>query len=595
MPFFSAQRAAKFLPVETRSSETLQIALAAVCGAGVGLVVALVQQAIFALHQGLFLLPEGYRLSVGYGVSPLRMIAIPALGGLALGGTTYLLQRARKTEIVDPIEANALHGGRMSLIDSLRLFFATILSNISGASVGMEAGYSQYGSGVFSACGQKFNLRRADLRIFVAAGSAAAIAAAYNAPLAGAFYGFELILGTYSLRALTPVMVASLAGVLIERILISPEPAFATVGAFHFSSEMYLLFALVGIAASGVCVLAMRAVHWAELAFRLLPVPKCARPIVGGALLSAMALYVPQILGSGHGAIQFQLDHHWPLLALAILLAAKLIASAVSIGSGFRGGLFLSSLFLGCVFGGVFADLAEAVVPALGGQHTALVIVGMGAVAAGIVGAPLTMVFLVLEGTGDFSMTAGVTVGVIVTSTIVRMSFGYSFSTWRFHLRGLKIHGAHDIGWLKELTVEKLLRADAKTLEGSVAAAEARGRYPLGSAKRIFVTDAAGRYLGLLDLNRFYEAADESTPIAELVVSADAFLLPQDDIKTALHRFETFRMEALPVVRSAAERVVVGYVTEAYALRRYSEMLERRRSAELGQSDLYAIGDTRMP
>lgn len=581
--------------ISPRSSEVVRIGLAAVCGAGVGGTVALVQQAIFALHEWAFGLPAGARLSTGVGINPWSMALIPAFGGLLVGLTALLFRRLRRTDIVDPIEANALHGGRMSLIDSLRLFFSTILSNLAGASVGMEAGYSQYGAGVFSACGQSLNLRRADMRITVAAGAAAAIAAAYDAPLAGAFYGFELILGTYSIRALAPVTVAALSGVLTARALVPPESAFAIAESFRFPPEQYLWFALVGVFAAGLCVLSMRAVSWAEAGFRLLALPKWLRPVLGGVLLSAIAVFVPQVLGSGHGAIQVQLDQRWALTPLLILLAAKLVASAVSIGSGFRGGLFLSSLFLGCVFGAAFADAAVLAAPALAGQHTAFAIVGMGAVAAGIVGAPLTMVFLVLEGTGDFSVTAAVMVGVVVCSTIVRQAFGYSFSTWRFHQRGLKIHGAHDVGWLQELTVERLMRADVPTAAAAAPLVEARAHFPLGSTKKLCVVDGAGRYVGMVDASRLHDPTVAAASVGALAAAADAFLLPHNDVKTALRRFESLGLEMLPVLRSADDRTPVGYVTEAYVLRRYSEMLERRRSAELGQSDLYSTGDSRLP
>lgn len=577
-----------------RSSETVQLFFAALCGASVGLVIAVIQEFIYWLHTWCFSLPEGVRLSAGTNTSLVRLALVPALGGLLVGAAAWAFRRWRLGEIVDPVEANALHGGRMSMMGSLRLLFSTILSNAAGASVGMEAGYSQYGASVFSSIGQYFKLRRADMRIFVASGAAAAIAAAYNAPLAGAFYGFELILGTYSIRALAPVGVAALAGVLTERVLIDPEPTFTVGQTFHFVPAHYLLFACVGALAAGVCVLSMLAVNWAEKAFRSLPVPKILRPAIGGAALSVVALFAPQVLGSGHGAIQFQLDHAWPLLPLALLLTAKLIASAISIGSGFRGGLFSSSLFLGCLFGAVCAEAVGVLVPQMGGLHTPLMVVGMGAVAAGIIGAPLTMVFLVLEGTGDFSMTAGVMAGVVVTSTIVRLSFGYSFSTWRFHLRGLKIHGAHDIGWLKDLTVEKLMRTDFPGLDAAALLPAARRRFPLGSAKKIFALDAVGRYVGMVDMAQLHDPAGDrpadAVCLGDLARAGDIFLLPQDDVKTALGRFDAARIEILPVVRSADDRTVVGSVSEAYALRRYSETLERRRSAELGQSDLYSAG-----
>ena len=143
-----------------------------------------------------------------------------------------------------------------------------------------------------------------------------------------------------------------------------------------------------------------------------------------------------------------------PFLPMALLLVAKLLASAVSVGSGFRGGLFSSSLFIGCLFGGVFAKCVAWLDPHFAVQYMAFLLVGMGSVAAAIIGAPLTMVLLVLESTGDFPVTAGVLVSVIASATITRLMFGYSFSTWRFHVRGLGLRGAHDVGWISDLTVK---------------------------------------------------------------------------------------------------------------------------------------------
>jgi CIC family chloride channel protein len=578
-----------------RSSEPGQIFLCAVAGAVVGVLVAGLRRGIDLLHRISFLLPPGYALSTGIGVSPMRLLFLPLLGGLVLGVAALVVRRYRKSEIVDPIEANALHGGRMSMLDSLRLVASTVLSNAVGASVGMEAGYSQFGASVFASLGQYFRLRRADQRTFVASGAAAAIAAAFNAPLAGAFYGYELILGNYSVRALAPVAAASLASVLAERALIHPEPLFVVSQIFHFKQSVYLLFALLGLFAAGFSVLAMQSVTWAERGLRWLPLPSWLRPAVGGVLLTAIALYVPQVLGSGHGAIQLQFDHEWALSALIILLLAKLAASAFSIGSGFRGGMFSSSLLLGCVFGAVFADVTALLVPRLAEQHAALMMVGMGSVAAAVIGAPLTMVFLVLEGTGDFPMTVGVTTGVVIASTIVRLTFGYSFSTWRFHQRGLGIRSPHDVGWLADLTVAKLMRSDPKIVAADMALAAVREKYPLGGAKRVFVVDENGAYRGALDITALHDrrkgAHADTATAGQAATDADVYLLPGQNVRQALSRFEDALIESLPVLGSTESRTVIGYMTEAYALRRYNQELERRRSAELGARDLFAIAE----
>ena len=578
-----------------RSSEPGQIVLCAATGAIIGALVAGLRRLIELLHRASFRLPPHAYLSTGIGVDTTRILFVPLLGGLALGIAALVMRRYRASDIVDPIEANALHGGRMSMIDSLRLVVSTIVSNAVGASVGMEAGYSQFGASVFASLGQFFTLRRADQRTFVASGAAAAIAAAFNAPLAGAFYGFELILGTYSVRALAPVAAASLAAVLTERALINPEPLFVVAQGFHFKQSIYLLFALLGLLSAGFSVLAMQAVTWAERALRYLPLPQWLRPALGGVLLSAMALFVPQVLGSGHGAIQFEFDNAIALKMLAIILAAKLVASAVSIGAGYRGGMFSSSLLLGCLFGAVFADVAALLVPRLAVQHAALMMVGMGSVAAAVIGAPLTMVFLVLEGTGDFPMTVGVMVGVVIASTIVRLTFGYSFSTWRFHQRGLGIRSPHDVGWLSDLSVAKLMRSDPKLVAADTTLSALREKYPLGGAKRIFVIGAAGDYVGAIDISALHDktrdAEQGSVTAGALAKDGDVFLLPAQNVRKALSRFEEALCESLPVLASAQSRHVVGYMTEAYALRRYNQELERRRNADLGARDLFTIAE----
>ncbi|MBL6852760.1 MAG: chloride channel protein [Alphaproteobacteria bacterium] len=579
---------------EARSSELSQVFFCAAAGSAVGALVSGLHRGIEWLHTVAFDLPEGAALSTGIGVSVPRILFLPLIGGLLIGLGALIVRRFRSSDIADPIEANALHGGRMSMIDSLRLVIATIVSNAVGASVGMEAGYSQFGSSVFASLGQWLKLRRADQRTFVASGAAAAIAAAFNAPLAGAFYAYELILGNYSVRALAPIAAASLASVMTERALIDPVPLFAVSQAFHFKQSVYLLFALLGLLSAGFSVLAMQAVAWAERYMRLLPLPQWLRPGMGGLLLTVIALYVPQVLGSGHGAIQFHFDNNWTLTALIVVLIAKLLASALSIGSGFRGGMFSSSLLLGCLFGAVFADVAAMILPRLGEQHAALMMVGMGSVAAAVIGAPLTMVFLVLEGTGDFPMTVGVMTGVVIASTIVRLTFGYSFSTWRFHQRGLGIRSPHDIGWLADLTVAKLMRADPKIVPANITLGSLRSQFPLGGPKRVFVVRGTS-YVGAIDIMALHDKKNDarldSVTAGEAARDGDAFLLPGQNVRVALSRFEESLSESLPVLASIASREVVGYMTEAYALRRYSQELERRRNADLGQRDLFSISE----
>jgi CIC family chloride channel protein len=576
-----------------RDAEPGQILVCAVMGVLVGATVDLLREGVAWLHVYDFGIPSDHYLSEGIGIKTGRLLVVPLLGGLLLGLMALAMKR-RFSDIADPIEANALHGGRMSLRDSLWLTFTTVLSNGAGASLGMEAGYSQLGAGLYSWVGHRFRLRRADLRIFVTAGAGAAIAAAFNAPLAGAFYGYELILGSYTTRALAPVVVAAVCAALTQRAMSHMKDLFTVTGSFFVTPESYFLFALLGVGAAGIAVLAMQAVTWTERGLRHSLLPDWLRPAIGGVALSAMALYAPEVLGSGHGAVQLHFDVTFSIAALALLLTAKLVASAVSVGAGFRGGLFSSALFLGTLFGALFAQIAAYFSPDLASEHFAFMLAGMGAVAAGIIGAPLTMVFLVLEATGDFQVTIAVVIAVTVSSTLVRILFGYSFATWRFHLRGMTIRGGHDVGWISDLTVGRLMRTDARTVPENLDLRSLRIAFPVGGTKRIFVLADQGRYAGAIDTDDLHDPAiDDALDGAvagDLALAVEYFLLPSENIRGALTRFDALAIETMPVLNSPLQRQVLGYVTEAYALKRYAQELERMRAAELGQRDLFSIG-----
>jgi len=202
---------------------------------------------------------------------------------------------------------------------------------------------------------------------------------------------------------------------------------------------------------------------------------------------------------------------------------------------------------------------------------------------------------VVLEGTGNFPMTVGVMVGVLVSSTIVRLSFGYSFSTWRFHQRGIGIRGAHDIGWLADLTVGRLMRADPKIVQEGMTLREVRAKYPPGTAKRVFAVSQDGVYIGAIDMAAVHDVKqDEALDgkfARDFATNSDVYLLAYENVRTAIARFEENEVEALPVLDSSVDKAIVGYMTEHYALRRYNQELERRRSADLGERDLFSVSE----
>ena len=220
------------------------------------------------------------------------------------------------------------------------------------------------------------------------------------------------------------------------------------------------------------------------------------------------------------------------------------------------------------------------------------ILAGMGAVAAAVVGAPVTMILLVLEVTADFSATIGVTTAVIVASLLVRYWFGYSFATWRFHLRGVPLRGAYDVGWLQDLTVGRLMQTDVIVVPQTMSLRTLRQRFPHGTAKYVFVVKADGRYAGFIDVTEAHntELDDlcDMLAAADLAREAQHFLTPHQPVRLALDLFLAATAETLAVVDNPTDRNVIGYLTEAYALRRYASELETRRREELGEDELFS-------
>ena len=267
---------------------------------------------------------------------------------------------------------------------------------------------------------------------------------------------------------------------------------------------------------------------------------------------------------------------------LSMERAVKAVASAVSIGSGFRGGLFFASLFLGVLTGTLFGDLLALFSPdALSPVVCALI--GMSAMAVAIVGGPLTMVFLSLESTGSLPLTAAVLGASVVSSLAVRRIFGYSFATWRFHLRGETIRSAVDIGWMRSLTVGRMMRREFRTVRIDVPLASVRRDFPLGSAHRIIVVHPSGAYAGLVLIPELHSEEHPADRLEQLLHYRDVVLLPQMTVKEAVASFEAAEADALVVVADRGERRLLGELTEQHTLRRYTEELDRSRRELSGE------------
>lgn len=570
-----------------KRSEIRITLVAALAGMVAGLCVSLMSAAVRFAHHVIFLVNSFTGVSGTPDIAPLRVFLGPALGGMVFGLSLLIHARWRARVPVDPIEANALHGGRMSLRDSLALAAQNLISNGCGASVGLEAGYTQIGAGFASSIGRYFQLKRGDLRILVGCGAAGAIAAAFDAPLAGAAYAFELVIGVYTIPALAPVAVAAFMGDMVAKGLGNP-PFVVAVSIQNIAFADYPLALVLGILAALVGIGLMRLVTFIEQTVHQKWLPPLARPLLGGCVVGSLGLYSTQILSAGHGALHTlgHIPQTW--LVLSCILLLKCCASAVSIGTGFRGGLFFASLFIGGLLGKLFAIGLAGLGFAPEEAMSLFIVTGMASLAAAVIGAPLTMIVLALEVTGALSLTGVVMLAVLVASLTAREFFGYSFATWRFHLRGESIRGAQDIGWIRSLTVDSLMWRDVPMSLQSMRMSDFRKAFPLGSHRHVVAVDESQNYSGLLDVARAH--GPELDELVDILLVADVAeagpekLYPKMNAREAAEAFDHANTDILVVVDSEQNPRVIGLLSEAHMLRRYAAELDRNRREALGET-----------
>ncbi len=569
-----------------RRNEFFLIPLALVVGVGVGAIVTAMSEIAQIAHAAIFGIPIDVRLSANDVINPWAALLAPAAGGLLLGIMEWSRRRWNIASAVDPIEANALRGGHLSLRDSVIVSGQTLVSNGCGASVGLEAGYTQIGSGLSSLIGRYFKLRRADLRLIVGCGAASAIAAAFGAPITGAFYACELIVGVYSVSSAAPILAASISSALTAQWLGGAPYSLNVPHVGTVATEHYLALIILALIVSMIGIAVMRSSALVERVFNQAWIPVWIRPVLGGLCVGAMAIITPQVLAAGHGAMVLDLQRSMSASLIAIIIGLKLLSCLISLASGFRGGLFFASLFVGSLIGKLFAVVLQLPVFSITLDPLVSTLAGMATLGVAIVGGPLTMSFLVLEMTRSVDVSAAVLAACIVTSVCVRATFGHSFSTWRLHLRGETIRSANDIGWLRNLTVERVMRTDVATVQAMATIAECRSEFEIGSRQAVIVLNGVGEYCGVVMLPDLFSSeldgiADE-IQVVELAKYSNIMLLPDMNVKSAMKIFDDAEAEMLAVSDRVENRKVIGYVFESYARRRYVEELDQIMRGSLG-------------
>jgi CIC family chloride channel protein len=420
---------------------------------------------LFRIAIGVFQLPWLMTMServasAAHAAAWWQILLGPTLGGLAVGLILDRMVPGRRPHAVaDVIEARAIHDSRIDPKVGLTSAFLAALSLGSGASAGREGPVVHLGATLASYAVDRFHLSSSARRTLLAAGVAAAVSASFNAPIAGVLFAHEVILGHYALRAFVPSVISSVAAAVAARLYFGNFPAFVIPEYQITSYAEFPAFALLGLAAAAVAILFQLALVTTERITWRFEMPLPLRTMLSGLCVGTIALAFPEVLGVGYETTDHALYQKLPMTLLLSLIAAKIVATAVSLAGRFAGGIFSPTLYLGALTGAAFGSIATGVFPEMASSHGLYAILGMGAVAAAVLGAPISTTLIVFELTGGYDMTIALllTVSIAVGSSHALM--GQSYFHWQLERRGLFLQDGPHRAITRRLTVAAFMTA----------------------------------------------------------------------------------------------------------------------------------------
>ena len=497
------------------------------------------------------------------------LIVLPAVGAVLFWPILrFLAPEAKGHGVPEVMEAVSLRGGRIRPHVVFVKAIASALNIGSGGSVGREGPIVQIGSAIGSNLARAFQMSDDRIKTLVGAGAAAGISATFNAPFAGAFFALEVILDEFSLRNFSTVVVASVIADVVGRAFFGVNASFLVPAQTWNDPVQIPLYCLLGAIAGLVGVAFSRAIYWTEDRFDFLPLPSVAKPVLGGALLGLLAVFIPRahnglpsaILGVGYPTMNAALYGRIALGLLLVLLVAKIAAVSLTLGSGGSGGVFGPSLFVGSMLGAAFALILRDLSPALASNDfNGFAIAGMAAVFAGAAHAPITAILILFEMTTDYRTIMPLILAVVIATAVSRAISPQNIYTLKLARRGFDIVAGRQRNVMRRIHVADVMNRDIEpvpsdmTLEDLVALM--RRSHQLGYPVRL----PDGAFAGMVRIEDVETAAldgDHGT-VAD-IVHPGPVAYPDETLETAVAKFSLEGQRRLPVVSRGDETRLLG-------------------------------------
>ncbi|HEX4667218.1 MAG TPA: ClcB-like voltage-gated chloride channel protein [Chthoniobacterales bacterium] len=484
-------------------------------------------------------------------------LTIPAVGGLLAGLVLYFGMRWRGgVTTADYMEAVVLGDGKISTRRSIVKCLSAMFTIASGGSIGREGPLVQLSSLVASIAGRLRGWSTPRLRLLVGCGAAAGIASAYNAPIAGALFVAEIVLGSVAMEIFGPLVFASVVATLTVRGFVGSDPIYA-IPHFQLNSNWEIVpYLLLGLCAGVVAPWFLRLLNVSEELAGRVRVPGFLKMLAGGAIVGALAVFNPEVCGNGYSAVNTILAGTWAWQIVAVILISKVLATAATFGSGAVGGVFTPTLFVGASLGYLFGVATSQM--GLTINPSAFALVGMGAFLAATTHAPIMAIIMIFELTLDYQIILP-----LMLACVIGYYVSVSFEKRSIYSEALKRKGAGDYRHqLAELHVRDLMKPDPLTVSPAARFAEIGQKFIANRFNYLYVTEG-GRFLGAISLHdiKNYLNAPE---LAEVVIAGDIlredipFIHPSASLNEALDRFTRHQGERLPVVTNHDAHRLVG-------------------------------------
>jgi CIC family chloride channel protein len=512
-----------------------------------------------------------------------QKLLMPAIGGLLVGPiVTFLSKEVKGHGVPEVMESIILRNGRIRP----RVVFAKIVASSicigSGGSSGREGPIVQIGSAIGSTIGQWFQLPPEKLRTLVAAGAAGGIAAAFNAPVAGALFAIEIIFGDFGVMQFSPIVIASVTATVVSRHYLGDFPAFIVAKYTLVSPWELIFYAGMGLIAGVAGLAFIQLLYGLEAFFDGWKFPDYIKPALGGLAVGAMGIVFPAVYGVGYEGINEALTGHTSWEILLALMVLKIVATSFTLGSGGSGGIFAPSLFIGAMIGGAVGTLVHQFFPAITATSGAYSMVGMGAFVGAVTHAPITSIIIIFEMTNEYKIILPLMIATIIAVTFTTKMKPESIYTLKLVKRGIQFFKGKEINVLKTLSVEDVYDRNCVNLAPDTRFMDIIS-VVMDSDHEIFcVVDENDRFLGYFTLRTIRKVMDDPVSLKNIILAYDlietnpSYVTPDTNLDTVMKVFGTSGIGELPVVDAQNPHLLLGTLTRKIIIDEYNKELARR-------------------